>query len=93
MGIEPTSSAWKAEVLPLNYTRPVKTTWLAICSTQPSLASRAQKAVFSGLFPANKTTERHLSFDCCPPHYVLSLASNYPTCKMVEGGGFEPPKA
>jgi hypothetical protein len=22
MGIEPTSSAWKAEVLPLNYTRP-----------------------------------------------------------------------
>ena len=23
MGIEPTSSAWKAEVLPLNYTRPV----------------------------------------------------------------------
>ena len=24
MGIEPTSSAWKAEVLPLNYTRLVK---------------------------------------------------------------------
>src|SRR3954470_4270559 len=24
MGIEPTPSAWKAEVLPLNYTRPVK---------------------------------------------------------------------
>ena len=24
MGIEPTSSAWKAEVLPLNYTRPSK---------------------------------------------------------------------
>ena len=23
MGIEPTPSAWKAEVLPLNYTRPV----------------------------------------------------------------------
>ena len=26
MGIEPTSSAWKAEVLPLNYTRPVTAT-------------------------------------------------------------------
>ena len=25
MGIEPTSSAWKAEVLPLNYTRLVLT--------------------------------------------------------------------
>ena len=24
MGIEPTSSAWKAEVLPLNYTRVIK---------------------------------------------------------------------
>ena len=29
MGIEPTSSAWKAEVLPLNYTRPIKPT--SIC--------------------------------------------------------------
>ena len=25
MGIEPTSSAWEAEVLPLNYTRPTHT--------------------------------------------------------------------
>ena len=25
MGIEPTTSAWKAEVLPLNYTRTIKT--------------------------------------------------------------------
>ena len=24
MGIEPTPSAWKAEVLPLNYTRPTR---------------------------------------------------------------------
>ncbi len=29
MGIEPTSSAWKAEVLPLNYTRlAIASTWL-----------------------------------------------------------------
>ena len=26
MGIEPTTSAWKAEVLPLNYTRIIRTT-------------------------------------------------------------------
>ena len=30
MGIEPTSSAWKAEVLPLNYTRPVEKIFLVI---------------------------------------------------------------
>ena len=28
MGIEPTSSAWKAEVLPLNYTRPISNRFL-----------------------------------------------------------------
>ena len=49
MGIEPTSSAWKAEVLPLNYTR----------------------LNFQNL----------LQFLLAPP------------IKMVEGGGFEPPKA
>ena len=42
MGIEPTQSAWKAEVLPLNYTR---------------------------------------------------TYSYLPFMKLVEGGGFEPPKA
>ncbi len=30
MGIEPTSSAWKAEVLPLNYTRSVRHLFPAI---------------------------------------------------------------
>ncbi len=49
MGIEPTSSAWKAEVLPLNYTR---------LNPNPEPVSGA-------------------------PHHLT----------MVEGGGFEPPKA
>ncbi len=49
MGIEPTPSAWKAEVLPLNYTR-------AISLYKPA---------------------------ACPLHRL----------KLVEGGGFEPPKA
>ena len=50
MGIEPTPSAWKAEVLPLNYTR-----------------IERLKTVRS--------------------------AANAASHKMVEGGGFEPPKA
>ena len=53
MGIEPTLSAWKAEVLPLNYTR-------------------------TGTSPAPKTAAK--------------TAMNG-TIQMVEGGGFEPPKA
>ena len=50
MGIEPTPSAWKAEVLPLNYTRRDR------CQPRPPRA--------------------------------------YPKIgRLVEGGGFEPPKA
>ena len=52
MGIEPTPSAWKAEVLPLNYTR-------LTCPPQP---------------------------EYCIPHPAT-------THYLVEGGGFEPPKA
>ena len=48
MGIEPTYSAWKAEVLPLNYTR-----------LKPGQPKKTRQA----------------------------------TSIMVEGGGFEPPKA
>ena len=33
MGIEPTPSAWKAEVLPLNYTRQVKPPGATHCDT------------------------------------------------------------
>ena len=34
MGIEPTSSAWKAEVLPLNYTRPVNLPALLVSAVE-----------------------------------------------------------
>ena len=53
MGVEPTSSAWKAEVLPLNYTR------------------QAQSQRFLPTLPAHTQIQNN----------------------MVEGGGFEPPKA
>ena len=54
MGIEPTYSAWKAEVLPLNYTRKTVT----------------------GIYLLN-----------------IYLITHYHTPALVEGGGFEPPKA
>ena len=57
MGIEPTLSAWKAEVLPLNYTRPSSFVY-----RQPPVQN--------------------------PPYFYLIPAS-----RVVEGGGFEPPKA
>jgi hypothetical protein len=52
MGIEPTPSAWKAEVLPLNYTRQTP---------------------------------------CCCTETGVSIPVT--TIYLVEGGGFEPPKA
>lgn len=56
MGIEPTPSAWKAEVLPLNYTR--------------------------------------LYLGCTIPGDIVSGTSpEQPLSDLVEGGGFEPPKA
>ena len=39
MGIEPTPSAWKAEVLPLNYTRQVKPAGIAIVSISARICS------------------------------------------------------
>ena len=52
MGIEPTPSAWKAEVLPLNYTRLT-----------------------------------------CPPQHLILQSAPGDHLFLVEGGGFEPPKA
>ncbi len=59
MGIEPTLSAWKAEVLPLNYTR---------AHHQLALSARQHRI----LSPSLPRTGRY---------------------RLVEGGGFEPPKA
>ena len=61
MGIEPTLSAWKAEVLPLNYTRPSSFVY-----RQPPAQPKVPNPPYSRTVPASH---------------------------MVEGGGFEPPKA
>ena len=61
MGIEPTLSAWKAEVLPLNYTRPSSFVY-----RQPPVQPKVSITPYSCTVPASH---------------------------VVEGGGFEPPKA
>ena len=43
MGIEPTRSAWKADVLPLNYTRALNCTRAALIGTNPQQNSRTQE--------------------------------------------------
>jgi hypothetical protein len=54
MGIEPTSAAWKAEVLPLNYTRLVCENYLASCRTFPALSSLTVNQDIDALYQARK---------------------------------------
>jgi hypothetical protein len=81
MGIEPTPSAWKAEVLPLNYTR----NGLDLPDSVYSTSTNANRNVLQPInLPVDTTltssaSERPLSAIVCG--------------HMVEGGGFEPPKA
>ena len=61
MGIEPTSLAWKAKVLPLNYTRKtefIKKWWWGLDSNQRTQRER----IYS---PSPLTTR--------PPHHHLTL--------------------
>ena len=43
MGIEPTQSAWKAEILPLNYTRPYQSDFMIIARNRPFVNTFFQK--------------------------------------------------
>ena len=105
-GIEPASSAWKAEVLPLNYTRYAHTKFLAkIARFHTSIWWRG-----GGLFGASPLTLRvaderrskwlrHFGEPCgsnpprfCPFSTTAPSKRDAPNLYMVEGGGFEPPK-
>ena len=129
MGIEPTQSAWKAEVLPLNYTRitidaPAQR---ATGSLRPAQRSPALRAFVEPLFrfsssptwprrdtklwwrgedystppafrPPGRCALRSALRRFAPSSNLFSVlilpdltAEGYKT--MVEGGGFEPPKA
>ena len=45
MGIEPTTSAWKAEVLPLNYTRLMKYDYGAVEGIEPRVSEPQSDAL------------------------------------------------
>ena len=86
MGIEPTSSAWKAEVLPLNYTRPSSFLRLFPAYKNPDSLSSSNRPDYKILFV---------------PYFVLCLARSRRCCytgsrpssaelSLVEGVGFEP---
>jgi hypothetical protein len=78
MGIEPTPSAWKAEVLPLNYTRESPRPQNRIRRLRTTRRSKSLQAISSNLSS------------------VLILPrswGDFTVHTLVEGGGFEPPKA
>lgn len=77
MGIEPTSSAWKAEVLPLNYTRGNYLVSPAQAAERPARPLTDGRAALSD----DDQTANHRVY------FFLSFQK-----LMVEGGGFEPPK-
>ncbi len=76
MGIEPTSSAWKAEVLPLNYTRLYaflrRAKILTVC-----LSNRPDFIKLSLCLPLGGSAN--------PVRHPVQIVS-----RMVEGVGFEP---
>ena len=93
-GIEPAPSAWKAEVLPLNYSRIrvlpapreapflVEGGGLLRASCPPPLRGRAA---------SRRVPNR--SCDLVEPPSVVLIHWRVTALLLVEGGGFEPPKA
>ncbi len=100
MGIEPTSSAWKAEVLPLNYTRLTGSSFqinsISMVVQQSyrhtrvrPLKSQTRLIILIYLvdrWPRDKT---ELSINRTPPRKL----NPPPAAILVEGVGFEPTKA
>src|SRR5690606_16502545 len=93
-GIEPASSAWKAEVLPLNYTREPSPACLATALAQTfrpgALLFRAE--------PRRDSCTALLHPGKYPPGQPVSLYRQHrlpalPDTVLVEGAGFEPAKA
>ena len=90
MGIEPTSSAWKAEVLPLNYTRLVYFVHL-----QPALGWNT-RSTFNPSLASHSTLPSLSTSQICyiyPISLVPSIMLQQNKFVLVEGVGFEPTKA
>src|SRR5690625_3243506 len=90
MGIEPTPSAWKAEVLPLNYTRMPCVTVPALLRNNPHccLAYVTTRQLTSHILFAGR---RFFDWACEPT--TPASTCRFTSIILVEGGGFEPPKA
>ena len=90
MGIEPTQSAWKAEVLPLNYTRIVSHR----CTGQPLHLEPIRRPAIPdrSLYPVTKpgAARRRRTNSGPNPYHERPWED---VSILVEGGGFEPPKA
>ena len=88
MGIEPTSSAWKAEVLPLNYTR----RWLHDDSLAPSSHTRRPQ-LSQTRTEVTRTTAPFASEGAWVSLQFLRDWKSLLPLSLVEGVGFEPTKA
>jgi hypothetical protein len=103
MGIEPTPSAWKAEVLPLNYTRQTlcRCTETAHLNSGDTIHLVEGGGSTPGLQPsALRAAALCAAFEIAPGDFVnLHRFPSSPAktgnkaWHLVEGGGFEPPKA
>ena len=114
MGIEPTSSAWKAEVLPLNYTRSRQSRQLqTFCHRKsrqcpkhgeggritPRLRRSTLRAVAATRQRCGSLSQAaRTSIGSNPPPAGTQSTTGQPRSRLlnqivVEGGGFEPPKA
>ena len=74
MGIEPTSSVWKTEVLPLNYTRGCALLARTVCRSSGSGHYR-----FSILRPIYNSNEPVLVYPLPPPHSMVEGVGFEPT--------------
>ena len=101
MGIEPTSSAWKAEVLPLNYTRLFQnlSNHDSLYKPDPKLIRLApQSDQTFALYSAYKNPDSPCLLKPSGYHHSLSVSSrcrllaepSQPHHHLVEGVGFEP---
>ena len=99
MGIEPTYSAWKAEVLPLNYTRINHNSANEPSSTrqgtrvlqqpgkQPTYCPASYRQTLRLFGQVTLSDQQIATSNFTQPH-SCEATSNF----LVEGGGFEPPK-
>ena len=90
MGIEPTPSAWKAEVLPLNYTRLALRLPTAVSGKVPAHPTFEQPlhSVKSEKFKVKRNKAFSVPADCIPRSTLFLLPTfPFPLLTAYPGGG------